>query len=384
MQEEVNKPQKAQDSEVDLMAFFSMMGRFFRRVYFFVKAIFISLLDVFLFVLLLIKRNLIWLSIVTILGFALGLYKYMTRTPVYYADMVVEANFESGRLLYQKVDFFNSLIRENKKKELAQVFSIPQADADALYAFEISAIDEPLEKAKLYRANFLDYKHNSTSGVDTVWTKILKYKDFEGSLTKYDYPLQSIRLFSTNSSVYSKVQAGLMNIMKENASVNQVKDATIEMLRNEEQILISSLAGIDSLRKAYNKRLVRQAETGNGAGGMVFMQGSQRAPEIELYDKELTLKDELMAVKKKIIDHQNVINVYADFNPVGEEVGVFRHSMVMYTIYPFCALLLLLLLIDIYKWLGQIEKANKSGRSNKRSSRTSVSKELLGTEESSF
>ncbi|MFL5773492.1 MAG: hypothetical protein ACJ75F_10060 [Flavisolibacter sp.] len=358
MQEEL-KPQKQRENEVDLGVFFTIAGKIFRSIGNFFVSIFKFLFTLLIAFFLLIKNNFLWLALSAILGFSVGLYKSFSSGPSYYAEMVVTTNFESSRFLYQKIDYFNALISGKQRSTLSKTFGLTSEQAAKLMSFKIRPIDDPLQSAKLYRDNFLEYRRNEIYGADTLWSKTIKYKDFVDRLTKFDYPQQIIRLYSRDPDIFSQVQQGLVNLIRSNPSLKQYRDANAEIWRKEEEILTSSLNGIDSLRGAYNKKIASTTPNSEPAG--IFMaQSSQRAPEIELYDKELLLKDELSYIKRKRIEQNDIIQVNSDFNSVGTRVPKLDEDAVFYALIALITVFVIILLIKFYRYLNIVEKKQKA------------------------
>lgn len=358
-QADLKKQENTKENEVDLGAFFNVAGRTIRRIGNSIAEVSEFIYVIIINILLFIKRNIIWLALSAIIGFSIGLYKYSHTGPSYYADMTVSTNFESSRLLYQKIDYFNALIREGKRQELSTIFNINEQDAGRLISFDIKPVDDPLQQTKLYKDNFLDYKYNNAAGADTNWVKTLKYEDFVSKLTKYDYPLHTIRLYSKNASIYPKIQQGILKQMQGNETLKYSQEANTQIFKKEEEILSSSLSGIDSLRKAYNIKIMSASASGSRetSGIIVGQEGNLQfhAPEIELYDKELALKDELIAVKRRSIEKNNIIQVYSDFNNVGTRVSKLREDFIIYTEIALLAALILLILVRLYRFLSSYE-----------------------------
>lgn len=96
-----NKPLNSSDQEVDLSQIFSKMGLFVDRV-------FLRLFEGFLFL----KRNVLVLIVLFVLGAGLGLFLDKSRT-AYDHEIIVMPNFGSTDYLYGKVALLNSKIKEN-------------------------------------------------------------------------------------------------------------------------------------------------------------------------------------------------------------------------------------------------------------------------------
>ena len=80
-----------------------------------------------------------------------------------------------------------------------------------------------------------------------------------------------------------------------------------------------------------------------------------KTPELDLYDKLLTLKDELSAVRRNSAETQSIIQIYSGFSPVGQRMNVLKQNSAGYAIKSVILVLLLLMVIEIYKAGGKYE-----------------------------
>ena len=368
MQEDLktNKPKQEQENEIDLGVFFNLIGKIIRGIVGVFKALFLLLFNGLISILLFVKRKLVWLVVGALIGFGFGLYRYFLKGPSYFSDLYVRANFESSRLLYNQIDYYNALIKENRFVDLATNFKLPLKDAQKLTRFEISPVDNDLEAAKLYRSTFLQHLRTPNSNlpnsnlIDTQWAKTIKFQDFKESLELYDYPLQKIRLYSSGPELYNKVEVGLISSINNNKDFQMVKQRMIQLFKNEEEILNRSLTGLDSLRAAYNKNLTEMASVAKTAGtGVIVTDKNLRSPEIDLYDKELLLKDELIDAKKRAVEQQDILQVNASFNPIGTKRAQINQDFFKYTWWGLLIMLAILTLIEIYKYLDRIVNSTK-------------------------
>jgi len=356
MQTDNKQQSKPQENEVDLGVFLTVMARIFKKISSLVNLIFLSLSEFLLLFLLFIKRRLLWLTLGFLLGLVFGLQQYFSKGPSYYSDMVVRSNFESARLLYNQIDYFNSLIKETRPKDLSAIFHIPENDAARLIKFEIIPVDDEIEAAKLYRNTFLEYKRSSIHGVDTIWTRTMRFYDFKKSLKPYDFPLQQITLYSRSSDVFSKVQEGVIAAINTNKVFQTIKDSSKKILQAEEYLLNHSLQGLDSLRLAYNKRIGSISTAKSEGNSVVFSDKDLRNPEIDLYDKELIFKDELLSVRRKAIEQQDILQVHSDFNHTGTKTSSFNQGFIKPALLGLLISFVILLGIAAYKSLDVIEK----------------------------
>jgi hypothetical protein len=355
MQEDLKTNTFSQEKEIDLGIFFNSLRHAILSIGKMLKTLLGLLLSSIVQLLLFIKRNLVWLLVSALIGFGYGFYSYKKKGPSYFSDMTISTNPESSRLLYQKIDYFNALIKEGELKELCEVFKIVPSQASKLIHFEIEAIEEPLQAAKMYKENFLTTRRTSDN-IDTLLPNIIKYKDFVASLTKYDYPQHVIRLYSRSSNIFTNIQEGIIKIISNNPSLKKAISENIEISEKEESILNASLNGIDSLRKAYNRRIMNEANAGVTKGEILIGQSTQKSPEIDLYDKELMLKDELRTIKRKQFEQNSIIRIVSDFNSVGTRVSKSNEEFVQLAWISVLIMSSILILIQLFKYLSSLEK----------------------------
>jgi hypothetical protein len=355
MQDDFNKPKITQENEVDLGVFLNLLRKLFKKISRFVQSFILMTYNLVIFALIFIKRRLIWLALGGLIGLGFGLQRYYANGPSYFSEMVVRTNFESSRMLYNKIDYFNSLIKQHHYKDLSALFSISESNAQRLVFFEIEPIDKDLEAAKLYRNTFLDYKRNGINGVDTLWTKTMKFEDFKKDLKANDFPLQQIRLYSSNPDIFSNVEEGIVKVVNNNKVLQSVKETTTQIFKDEENILNRSLSGLDSLRQAYNKRIELSATQKAEGNNILVSDKDLRNPEIDLYDKELVVKDELFNARKRAIEQQDILQVYSGFNPVGTKASSYKQDFFTYSWWGILIVFALLLLIELYHTVNKLD-----------------------------
>jgi len=359
--ENQEKLNPASEKEIDMGVFLNALSRSVKKAGHGIALFFVGLFDSIIWFLLFLKNNIIWLAVGALVGASYGLYVYQKSGPSYYSDLVVRANFESSRLLYQKIDYFNALIRSRRLDELQKLFNIDVTTASKLKSFRIDPVKDPLQVSDLYRKNYLDYKRNNTITADTSWTRTMTFKDFETQLTKYDFPLHTIRMYSANAIVFPKIQEGLIREMNNNAILLYIQQTTGKIYQEEEQLLSSSIQGLDSLRVAYIKRILENNGKERSEGSNVFLSQTpaQTAPEIEIYDKTLILKDELSETRRKNLDQKDILQVYSDFNRVGTRTSSFNEA---YANYAWIGCLLALIILLLIKLLSLLKTYERNSR----------------------
>ncbi len=367
MKEDIKEPKTTKETEIDLGVFFNLIERIFRKTGILLSTFFLSIFHFFISVLLFIRRKFLWLAIGAFIGLGFGLQRYISKGPSYYSEMLVRTNFESTRPLYNLINYYNSLIDQKRFKDLSAIFGIQENEAQNMSSFEISPVDDYIETARLYRTTFLDHNRTGTLNRDTLWSNTVNFKEFKDRLKPYDYPIQKIRLYSTQAGIYPKVQEGLIRSVNNNKVLLFYKQGINDLNTNEVNILQRSLSGLDSLRQAYISKLNRPGTSSNGGNNLIIADTGLSSPEIAMVDKELLLKDELIQAKKKAMEEQDILQMYSGFTPTGIKVkDISRQFYLKYVLWGLLTAFGILLLLDFIRFLERTDKARKasSPRSN--------------------
>lgn len=258
-------PQNSDNQEIDLSQISKKMGVFFENI---ATTIFKAILFF--------KRNILWVGILFVLGFGLGLYLDKT-TKVYDSEIIVSPNFGSIDYLYAKIDLISSKIN----------------DGDTLFLKKIVGIKEPKKLKKIEIVPITDvYKFINNSDKNFEFVKLLAEdgdikKIVNENLTSKNYPyhlisfttdsqtsneksVQPILNFLNNSDYYKTIQKEYLNNVK------------IKMVEND-----SIIAQINGLLNAFSS-------TANG---------SQKSDKLVYYNENSQL-NEVIKIKDGLINEQ--------------------------------------------------------------------------------
>jgi len=363
----VNPPDRQKENDVDLGMLLYQLGRAIRSFFALIGKGFYLLGEGMLQFLFFLRRNIIWLSLGTGIGLVYGIYLHTKRGSKYYSETTLRTNFNSSRSLYNSIDYLNALIQTKNYNQLSEVFKITGVEAQSLNVFEAAPVESELIAADLYRDQFLEASRNQRVRVDTFWTRTIKYEDFKDGLTKFDFPLHIVKLTTTRADIFPKIQDGLGRLVSNNDFLLKSKASNQEIINDEEAILKSSIQSIDTLRSAYEKHLTLTPVSLPPTTNFNFFDKTtqMRAPELDLYNTLLELKDELKKVRSQSIVSQDIVQVYSPFNPVGQKSSVFRQNTFYYTVMGFMLALFILISIKLYFVLGNIEQDSMPKRNKK-------------------
>jgi hypothetical protein len=359
-----NKPQSEnKDQDVDLGVLIYKAAQAVKRFFALVGRGFAALGTALLFSLFFLRRNILWLLLGTVAGLAYGIYLKSRDGSSYSSSMTVRTNFNSSPSLYNTIDYINALIGQGRLEDLSRLFSISSEDAKTVRHVEARPIRNELMVAEMYREQFLTaYRHDHVR-FDTLWPKTIKYEDFKSSLERDDYPYHLVTVTSTRSDIFPKIQKGITDFISKNEVLSRNRQVAREINVEEEALLRSSISGLDTLRSTYNKSLLAGGQIESQRTVNVFEDPVRiEAPELELYDKMLVLKDELKSTRNNSLASQEIVQVYSPFNPVGKEVPLFRQNVFRNALTGFLLMLFLLIVISLYRFLVKLERLERQKR----------------------
>lgn len=266
------QPQPPASDEIDLGQLFQLIGNFFNRAF-----------QVFLRFLLLIKRNIITLLVLGLLGIVGGFFLGKLSETKLKRDVIVSPNFDSKDYLYHIV---NEIQNNLGTKDTAFLKNLDITE-DEIKGFKIEI--EPL-------------KLNTEIVDDDFITLLRDFKD-EGyvknavrdKVLNSNPVLHRISFYFENPNKANTVITKLLKYINSNGVYRKVMLVTNEniksrMVRNKEQIV-----QIDSLISNYTKSLVDKKETGSN---------------LMLYNKDNSLDvSSLMNLRKDLVSENEHLNL---------------------------------------------------------------------------
>lgn len=357
MQAAPDKQDTNTEKELDLGILMAYISAFFKKLLFAVIQFFVILSEGFFAFLLFIKRNLVWLIIGVLLGAGISLYFYFKNGPLYKTTMVVRTNFESSRLLYNKIEYLNSLLKNYNTKQVAAILNISAEEAGNIGWFSIEPVQDEIQQLTLYK-NFF-YRIPELSGNrDSIFSRTISYQQFKKQLTPYNFPLHQITLnTSRQEGNFSGIGQALVAMMNENKTLRHTNDVIQSLYKDQEAIVTKSLQGLDSLRQAYYNRISSGYPPGTGESrNLILSETPQKVPELDLYDKELQLKNELTNIRINSTTEQGIVQVIADFNNATDKKPFFEQVFSWMTYFPVIIIFIILAGIEFLKLLNRIEK----------------------------
>ena len=337
------------EEEVDLGSLFKIIGKGFQNLFNFIGNIFKGIFHFFISILIFLKDNIVKIGIAAFIGFAIGVFIQVKSADKYESQMLVQPNFKSANQLYNNISYYNDLVKQKDTANIQKTFKIDKETAASLKKFTIEPIINENDIINSYNDFILD--------VDTTTVKSYNFEDFKASFSLLDYKIHKINVVSEKSDVFNKLDEVILSSVIKNKYFNRVKELTNENLNRTDSLLRTNLAQIDSLRVVYMKVMLEEAKKQN-SGTSIDLGGKMRTTkELELFETNREINEELEDIVKDKSEKYEVINVISNFQPIGSEIkGVTRNIAFQLSVLGALAMIFILLLIKVNSYLNNYKK----------------------------
>jgi len=306
-----------QEEEIELGSLFKIIGRGFSNLFNAVGKLFKGIFHYLILFLIFLRNNALKLSLAIFIGAAFGLYLDFTKPQLYSSTMIVEPNFKSALQLYQNIDFYHELVKQKDSSLLAQTFNIPVTEAAKLKGFYVEPIRNENEKYQFF--------DDFIQEVDTTTVNNINIKEFKKGFTDYNYNYHQIKVKSLSNTIFEKLSVPIISSIENNPYYKYQKKINDENLFQNEKVLIKSLQDVDTLRRIYNEVLITEANKDVSSTNINLAQGVQKTNEIQLFNENLELNEELIKNNKEKAETTEILNVVSSFSKVGiEERSLFK------------------------------------------------------------
>ncbi len=338
------------NEEVDLGSLFTIIGRGFTKFFGFLGSLLNRLFDFIIQILLFLKKNILKLGLATIVGGLIGFAFEFKAETKYEANLYVKPNFSSSRQLYNNVKFYNDLVKQKNSELLKTTFNISETDAASLKNFQINPV--------INENDILTSFDDLTQSIDTTTVKSYSYAKFKAAFTKFDYKVHEIIVSSTQKDVFPKLSEAIISSIVNNDYFKTLKKINKKNLLRTDALLRKNLQQTDSLHTIYKKVLLEEAKKTN-SGTTIDLGGSSPSinKELELFNTNSKLNEDLIKVNEKLSEKSEVINIVSNFQPVGHKVKeIQKNKGFQYALLGFISMILFLLAIKLNTFLENYRK----------------------------
>ena len=337
------------DEEVDLGSLFTVIGKGFKNFFNFIGNIFKGIFHRLILILLFLKLHILKFSVAVLIGGIVGFFLESNKETKFSSNLIVKPNFESTQLLYENINYYNDLVKQQNTKHLASIFKIDTSKAAALRKFEITPLMNSNDIINAYDNFILE--------VDTLTVKSYDFDNFESSFTDFDYLVHNIEVQATVSDIFSELENTIINSIEKNTFFNKIKNLTKENLNTKDSILKANFIEVDSLRSVYMRAILEGAKNNSNGTNIELGSKSNITKENDLFEIDRKIIYDLSQTYEDIATKSDVINIISNFKPEGSEIkGITKNLIFIMAVLGFLLTLFIILLFDLNKYLEDYKK----------------------------
>ena len=337
------------DEEVDLGSLFTVIGKGFKNFFNFIGNIFKGVFHRLILILLFLKLHILKFSVAVLIGGIVGFFLESNKETKFSSNLIVKPNFESTQLLYENINYYNDLVKQQNTKHLASIFKIDTSKAAALRKFEITPLMNSNDIINAYDNFILE--------VDTLTVKSYDFDNFESSFTDFDYLVHNIEVQATVSDIFSELENTIINSIEKNTFFNKIKNLTKENLNTKDSILKANFIEVDSLRSVYMRAILEGAKNNSNGTNIDLGSKSNITKENDLFEIDRKIIYDLSQTYEDIATKSDVINIISNFKPEGSEIKwITKNLIFIMAVLGFLLTLFIILLFDLNKYLEDYKK----------------------------
>jgi hypothetical protein len=352
MQNEPTRHQKEyqqQEQEVDLVPVFVWIGNGFKNLFRGIGKVLGAIAHFFVLFLIFIKKNIIFLAIMVVVGFAIGFYLDQRKSEIFTSVVRVEPNFGSAAQIISNVEFYNSLVSQEDYERLGRELDITIEEAQAVKGFDVEADFSNNELLREYDA--------LARTSDSVAVSIMNFEEFKDAKREIDYETYVVEVYAEDKTVAEKTAEKAVKV-KELSAILASKKAAQRTAKFNIRNMENQLSELDSLVSSYQKAIVSSTQSQSAATNLYL--SDQKPSEVlqQLFEQKKKILDDLRSERLQLYSYDNTVNVAAAYTKKGTVKSPhykFKLGLV------FLGLGLLIALIPVlFRWLNDYEAKHRA------------------------
>ena len=326
------------DQEIDIISLINLLANKTKSFFVLIINFLISIFNLFISLLFVIKKNYILLITAVIIG---GLTEYIFKKkfykPIYTSSLTLSPNFGSTYHLYGNIDFYKSLIKEQDFKKLKSYLNLDSSDSKSLKGISIIPYTNELEKLENFRVLL--------GSADSITASKLEYAVHNKNIPFDSYSKHVITLELNNNKVPTQIEQRIIKNIENNFYYKNKKETYLENLEIKKQYILESIGKLDTLLFAEMKK-----PKGENSGTTIVLDENQNENiDLQLFDRYKSIRNELVEINYDLNDKKHVINTINSFSDLASEED--SNFMIITPLF-FLMTLFLILLFELNKKLN--------------------------------
>ena len=296
------------DQEIDILSLFSLVSKKANSVFVLFINLLISVINLFIRLLAIIRKNYILLSAAVIIGVLMG-YTYEKKfyKPTYTSTLTLSPSFGSTYQLYGNIDFYQNLIKNQDFEKLKSYLNLDSSDSKSLKGISIEPYTNELLKLKNFRTLL--------GSADSITASNLDYDDYNENIPFDCYSRHVIILESNSNKTPTQIEQRIIDNIENNIYYKNKKETYLENLEFQKQYILESIEKLDTLLFAEKKK----PESENSGTTIVLDDNQKENIDLQLFDRYKSIRNELVEINYEMNDKKNVINTIDSFSDIGSE-----------------------------------------------------------------
>jgi len=299
-----NSPEQSNSEEVDLGQLFKLIGNGFNRLFRFIGSIFNGLFLAFVWLVFFFKKHFIKIVIAAIIGFGFGYIKEKVGKPTYQSSVIVKQNYDTGKSLYNMIDYYNQLINDKDTLTLKTIFDVPSNVVSSIKSFDI--------KPTISETTMIKNYDNYIKGLDSALAATIDYESYYKNINQDEFQEQRLIINLDKRLNANSIFDKIVENINQTEYFKREHQKDLNELNNREFALKQILIKSDSLQNMYKRVLEMPVDQTSGAQTSVTIEGSDqidKTKEFELYKSEIEIRRELVGIERAKEDKENILEV---------------------------------------------------------------------------
>ena len=212
--------EKNSKDEIDVLSLFSLIGKKTNSLLVLIINFFISILNLIVSLLYIVKRNYLVLLISLLIGSLTGyFYEKYLYVPQYQTTLTLAPNFGSTYKIYENINYYQTLIKKQDFKKLSYQFGIDTSKAKSIKNISI----EPFKNQSSKLSNY----ERMLNVADSVTALTLSYGEFEDKIPFDFYKFHIITLELNSKNVPIEIERIIIKSVENNIHFKNKKEDLI-------------------------------------------------------------------------------------------------------------------------------------------------------------
>lgn len=301
-----------QAEEVDLGQLFSVIGNGFSRLFNFIGTIFNEIFKGFLWIVFFIEKRIKIFVPAAFIGLAFGFVLESVSPPIYKSSIAIKQNYNTGKPLYDLVDYYNGLLADKDYKTLGNLLGINELVSKEITGISIESI--------ITENELMVFFDNYIMSLDSLTASMVEYDEYTKNLKGYKLTNQQITIKSKTRSNFKNVFTNILYNMETTPFFVNEQAKDLSQLEEAKLALIKSLGESEALQKTYKSVLEQEfASTTTSEIGITFEGNNdqKKTREFELFQSDIALRKEIVEIDRAIKDKEHIIDLISSKNDIG-------------------------------------------------------------------